>query len=342
MASPAAVFRSFRCWRVPPVEVGFRDAYTDALVDHAFRPALSPGKKPRHGWVAFDRPLHVDFVPDDWVFNDIAAFAIRTEQRRIPTGLLRARIDDAARSWCSEHQQRERCPARVRAELREAIENDLIAQCLPTFRTRPVIWNLVEGWLVFGASSEAMCNVFQKLFHRTFGLTPEPEEVDDVPGCIRFTDPAADFLTWLLWRDQQTFETGDQEVAAWLEGPVKIGGMTARTVASAVLAALASGEAPSALTLCVRHGDREYRVKLDGDRVAGIKLPGVVNRDPAESVAEAAFLYEDAVTAVATLKARFAVERGRADAQYRAGLDRWLGAGLDPIAAFLEKLRAST
>lgn len=340
MASPVAVFRSFRRWRVPPVEEGFKDRCTDAINDHAFRPAPEAQKEPRHGWVAFNRPLHVDFVPDDWVFNDIAAFAIRTEQRRIPAGLLRARIDAAARSWCTEHQ-RERCPAAVRAELRETIENELLARCLPTFKTRPVLWNVVEGWVVFGASSEAMCDVFRKLFHRTFGLTLEAGAVADVEGCICFQDPAADFLTWLLWRDQQTIEAEDQDTSAWLEGPVKIGGMTSRVVNPSVLAALASEEAPSALTLAVKRGDREYRVKLDGDRVAGVKLPKVVNIDLAESIAEAAFLYEDAVAAMEVLKARFAEERGRADDQYRAGLDRWMGAGLDPIAAFLERLRAS-
>ena len=119
-------------------------------------------------------------------------------------------------------------------------------------------------------------------------------------------------------------------------------GLRASTVSPAVLATLSQDRAPESLVLATKRGDRDYLVKLAGTSVRGVRLPVAVRGgDVEEQLFEAAFLYEESSVILVELFRVFREERARASGQSRHAVQQWIGQSLEPVAAFLERLRAS-
>lgn len=143
------------------------------LNDRAFHEPASPIW--RHqivGWCLADNLLDTDFAVarDRWLFNQYAVLGVRVERKVIPAPLLRAELDRRIRAWCAEHR-RERAPASVRTEIRELLEDELLARTLPRVAVHEVVWNLVEGWILVGHGSEAVVDLVKKLMRDTFGVS---------------------------------------------------------------------------------------------------------------------------------------------------------------------------
>ena len=345
--SVAGIFRSCRRYTVlGEVPEDFRAAFTKVLNSNAFVVPVGVSKERRTGWCVYSRPLSVNFDASDWLHNQYGLFSLRVEQRRVPARLLRARVDRAVQEWCEEHK-RARAPSAVREEIKEAVEADLLRQTLPSLRVLDVCWNTVDGWITLSGTSESLGDVFRKLFHRTFGLRLQESDLESVDnpseGSICFADVGSDFLTWLLWRagESRGLE-GDEPTSFYIDGAVGMEGLRASTVSPAVLAALSQGRDPESLVLATKRGDRDYLVKLAGTSVRGVRLPVAVRGgDVEEQLFEAAFLYEESSVILVELFRVFREERARASGQSRQALYRWIGQSLEPVAAFLERLRAS-
>lgn len=195
---PAAALRTARRFLVPAVPEDFRDRYIEALTANAFTLPLSEvHKEERIGWVEVARPLKTDF--DDvnrWLFNQYAVFALRVDQKRIQGSRLAAELDVRVQDWCAANK-RERCPSKVKAEIKEQLEAEMLLKTIPKMSTYAVIWNVAEGWLTIACTSTTRLDTFRKLFHRTFGLALTPADpLDLVPtelGCALLDVKATDF-----------------------------------------------------------------------------------------------------------------------------------------------------
>lgn len=183
----------------------FRTAYADLLQARAFQPAPKVSLSQVYGWARADNILEVDFVGaiDRWLFNQYAVFVLRIEQRKIPPRLFRAELARRVAAWCEEHK-RERAPASVRTEIKELLQDELAAKCLPLVRTHEVVWNVAEGWVALDTAALAVGDIFRKLFRETFGiplveagplewLRDAPDAIDALKrtGSTCFTDPVA-------------------------------------------------------------------------------------------------------------------------------------------------------
>ncbi len=356
MANPSSIFRSCRRFQVVgEVPEDFRDKYLSALNENAFKEALSPlHKEKRSGWCIYQRPLLTDFADLNlWLYNNYAVFSLRIDQKKVPPKLLRARLDEKIREWCSQNN-RERAPAAVKTELKEALEAEMLQKTLPSMRTIDILWNVAGNYVVLGNKSDNTADLFRKLFHRTFGLTLEidtfePGEEGDRElldaGPLVSTDLAADWLAWIAWRGGEgkvVKGEDDAEITFFVDSGVKMDGFRASEVNAAVVTALAQEKNIEGLTIGVKRSDREYLMRLDGLLADGFRLPTLVKGgDVAEQVYEAAFLYEEAGALLTALFEDFAKERKRAGKQHRAAMKRWMGSSLDPVREFLERLRAT-
>lgn len=173
--------RRYRVDGEPPEN--FRELYLEALTRDAFREPLSPVHKEEvAGWVQAHNLLDTTF--DDlnrWLYNQYALLAIRVDKKVLPATLFKAHLQKRQQAWCVE-QGRERVPAKVKEELKEALEQEMLRQTLPKVQVTEVVWNIAEGWALFHSGSEVANDRFRKFFHRTFGLVAVPFDPIDYIG----------------------------------------------------------------------------------------------------------------------------------------------------------------
>lgn len=154
---------------------GWRDKFRAQLEDNAFHdPPAGQGKEEVEGWVQVHNLLDTTFSDfNQWLYNDVAVFALRVDKKRLPAKLFKATIDKRKAAWCLERGV-ERCPNAIVTELKEDLEREWLARTLPSVAVTEAAWNLSKGWMVVHSLSEGTAERFRKRFFRTFGLKLVP------------------------------------------------------------------------------------------------------------------------------------------------------------------------
>lgn len=152
-----------------------RDSLINSLNANAFVEPISPLKKEETiGWCSAHNLLDVNFDNlNEWLYNNYAIFALRIDKKTLPAKLFKAHLEKRKQAWCKE-TGRERCPAKVKEELKELLEVEMLRQTLPKVNTCEVAWCVTENWFLVHSQTDSINDHIRKLFHRTFGLTLEP------------------------------------------------------------------------------------------------------------------------------------------------------------------------
>ncbi|MCB9781096.1 MAG: recombination-associated protein RdgC [Alphaproteobacteria bacterium] len=153
----------------------FRTSYVDALNDNAFREPRdwTPGVE-AIGWCQVHNLLDTDFSDlNKWLYNEYAVLAMRIDKKSLPAKLLKAHLDKKVAEWCQENH-RDKCPARVRTDLKEQLEGDMLVRTLPRVAVHEFCWNIVDGTVLFHNTSEKVNDTFRKVFRETFGIALLP------------------------------------------------------------------------------------------------------------------------------------------------------------------------
>lgn len=169
----AMTVRRFRVFGDVPD--GFRDLYRERLQEFAFHePPNEPGKAVIEGWVQAHNLLDTDFSDlNRWLYDPWVLLCLRMDQKALPAKLLRATVDRECAAWATEKGV-DRCPASVRTQIKERIEDEWLRRTLPRVRVAEVCWNLNDGYAVIGALSETIAERVRKRFFQTFGMRLVP------------------------------------------------------------------------------------------------------------------------------------------------------------------------
>jgi DNA recombination-dependent growth factor C len=153
----------------------FRDDFEEALQRYAFHePRSAAYGEEVEGWVLVQNLLDTDFsLRDRWLVNQYLIAALRVDKRVLPAKLFRAHLDKRLAAWCQENA-RAKAPASVRGDLREALTVEMLARTLPRVSVYELCWNVADGWVLFGNTSDAANDRFRKRFRKTFGLELVP------------------------------------------------------------------------------------------------------------------------------------------------------------------------
>lgn len=91
----------------------------------------------------------------------------RVEKRRVPTQLMQILFKERV---IKEIRRRKGAPiSRVKKkELKLALKEELLEQCLPTINEYDVLWNDKKGEILLFSTSKSICEVFEDLFRKTF------------------------------------------------------------------------------------------------------------------------------------------------------------------------------
>ncbi len=178
------------------------------------------------GWATIDDPMKADFTdPRDFFRSPYLCFTLRQDRRRVPSALLRRRLQQAEAEFLASHPTLQRVPKQKREELRESVHNALLARTLPTPSTFDIAWNVERGLLFFTGTSSRAIEAFEGLFRQTFPelrlvarhpfaharavINPELQDnLEDLnqaatDAVVEMTEANAwlgqDFLYWLLY-----------------------------------------------------------------------------------------------------------------------------------------------
>jgi DNA recombination-dependent growth factor C len=171
--SGAMSVRRFRV--VGDVPQGFRDVFREKLNEFAFQePPVERGKEEIEGWVLTQNLLDTDFTDfNRWLYEPYAVFALRVDKKALPARYVRALLQKRCEAWCQERGV-ERCPASVRTELSEALEDELLKRTLPRVAVTECSWHTQQGFLLLSSNSETVADRFKRRFFQTFGLRLVP------------------------------------------------------------------------------------------------------------------------------------------------------------------------
>lgn len=233
---------------------GWRELFRDRLTELAFKAPLKQGKEEVEGWTVPDRILDADFEDlNRWLVGDYLRLSLRVDKKTLPAKLFAATVKDAAERWAADKGV-ERCPASIKKELKEELEDRWFARALPSAKVITATWSISEGTVLVETLSAPALERFKKRFHRTFGmklvdwspldwvdtftagdlLTSSPGSVSSTthapaPGPVPTRDEgqpilphlAGEFLTWLWWRSDtgKTFDLGGDvgPVELWVD-----------------------------------------------------------------------------------------------------------------------------
>lgn len=154
---------------------GFRTSFGDALADHSFREPREwlPGVE-AVGWCQIHNLLDTDFGDiNRWLYNQYLVAAMRVDKKALPGKYFKAHLEKRVSAWCQE-QGRPKCPAAVKADIKDQLQREMLEKTLPRVATYEFCWDLDSGHVLFHNSSDKVNDAFRKLFRHTFGVALLP------------------------------------------------------------------------------------------------------------------------------------------------------------------------
>lgn len=170
-----ATYRRFVVDGDPTASPLWRDQLRERLRAMAASEPPPHSKVEKVGWCIFNDRLATDFSDfNRWLFEDHIVLGLRITKRKLPAAELKAEHARRCRDWCEERGV-ERVPRSVKKELKENLEEEWLAQTIPTSKVHEVVWNFREGVLHFDSLSGGACDTLRKVFFRTFGFSLQVE-----------------------------------------------------------------------------------------------------------------------------------------------------------------------
>jgi DNA recombination-dependent growth factor C len=158
----------------------FRDRFSRALDVRAFRDIAVEGEdRESFGWVTLADAFDTSFSSEKWLFQrDHAWLAVRLrhDTLKVPPTTFALHLEKARAAYLADHG-RDRLTKSEEESLRDLLEKDLRRRVLPTTRVHEVVWDLDRGEVWLGTSNRRVGEVFEELFHKTFGLPLVPRNV---------------------------------------------------------------------------------------------------------------------------------------------------------------------
>jgi DNA recombination-dependent growth factor C len=157
------------------VPKSFRESFTDSLQTNAFHePMFVTYDGEIVGWTLVQNLLLTDFTDlNNWLFNHYLVAALRIDKKTVPSKLFQAHYQQRIQQWCDE-QKRERCPSKIKAEIKEALTHEMMLKTLPRVQHYEFCWNVVDNWVIFLNTADSANDKFRTLFRNTFGLVLVP------------------------------------------------------------------------------------------------------------------------------------------------------------------------
>jgi recombination associated protein RdgC len=152
----------------------YAEAFPRGILRYAFRNLDDlPNEERSTGWVNILDMFDNSFSAMEYFKDPYLALSWRVDEKKIPARALRQYTLEAE----NEVKRREELaylPKSRRDEIRESVHLKLLKRAIPQSNVYDVIWHLQTGDLLFGATSNKLCDEFVEIFRNTFDRLPAP------------------------------------------------------------------------------------------------------------------------------------------------------------------------
>ena len=121
------------------------------------------------GWVHIDDSTQNSFAyPRAFWRDHYLAMTLRRDQRRVPSTVFRAHLQNAEREFLAAHPGLRRVPKQKKEELNQAVKGALFAKTLPTPSLVDAVWDTRSNLVTLTSLSPKVIELFENHFRNTF------------------------------------------------------------------------------------------------------------------------------------------------------------------------------
>ena len=149
----------------------FEEAYTNALLAHAFLP-IDPMSEQQEscGWVNWYDALLSEFENGPKMLEgDVMLLRMRVDTLKVPTTTLKAHVEHRARSLCKA-QNRPKLTRNERQMVATEVQRGLRQDSLAKMSLVEAVWSMSTGEIRLLSTSKRTVALFIDLFEKTFAL----------------------------------------------------------------------------------------------------------------------------------------------------------------------------
>jgi len=150
------------------------EEFPKKILRYAFRNLDDlPGEELSTGWVNILDMFDSEFSAMEYFKDPYLALSWRVDVKKIPGKALHQYCREAE-DEVKKREDLEYLPKPRRDEIKESVRLRLLKRAIPQSNVYDVIWNLQTMDLLFGATSNKICDEFAEFFTKTFDLLPIP------------------------------------------------------------------------------------------------------------------------------------------------------------------------
>ena len=143
--------------------------FSEKLAGRGFQSIENSAEETSEGWTQLDRSDDAGFeAPSDFCRDNYLVFSMRHDQRKIPAAVLKSHTDREEGAFLAQHPNLRRTPKNKRTEIKELIQQRLIAKCLPVPSTVDIVWDQKSGVLTLFSLGSKVVERFEEIFRKTF------------------------------------------------------------------------------------------------------------------------------------------------------------------------------
>jgi recombination associated protein RdgC len=153
----------------------FKQTYIDAMRQRRFKD-IDPAsdRDQAEGWVTLEDPFDTEFDLNKVFFTDYVVMSLRIDRIRIPAAVFKLHLQKALVDYRTE-KGKEKLSKGEKDEVRDFLESQLRRRVLPSVQTIDAAWNLESNRVWLFSHNKGINEIFQQLFHDTFGFTLTPK-----------------------------------------------------------------------------------------------------------------------------------------------------------------------
>jgi len=143
---------------------------SEKIARHSFRNLDEKSIAERSvGWVNVMNMFDNRFADLEFLKEPYVTMSLRVDEKKIPSTALK--------QYCLEAEEKiktaenlEYLPKTRRFDIKEGIRLSLLKRAIPVSRTYDMIWNYHTGLVIFGCTTNKLCDEFMEFFLRTFSI----------------------------------------------------------------------------------------------------------------------------------------------------------------------------
>jgi DNA recombination-dependent growth factor C len=148
----------------------FMEVLSEKIARYAFRNLDEKSIEERSvGWVNVMDMFDNRFAGLEFLKEPYIAMSLRIDERKIPSTALKQYCLEAEEK-IKKDENLEYLPKRRRSDIKEGVRLRLLKRAIPVTRCYDMIWNYSTGLVIFGCTTNRLCDEFVEFFLQTFDI----------------------------------------------------------------------------------------------------------------------------------------------------------------------------